>query len=165
MSNLKIQPPGISSKALLGPINAVKNMCHSYAGLVIGTSAAEKVKLTNNTDVSVNGKMFQLAASAELAFTATTDDIEADANNVREAVYLYVVDEDGATSLFKGDEASGSGNAVVPETPEGKACIGYVRVAVAAGSTKFDATSDSLAAGHITDTYVNFSCNKADWGA
>lgn len=165
MSNPNIKIPGLSSKQLDGMINKIKNICFTFANLVIGSSAPEKVKITNATDVAVNGVMFQIAAATEVAFTATNDDIAADANNVREAVYLVVVNESGTVSLYKGTEASGSGNAEVPETPEGYACIGHVRIAVAAGSTKFDATSDSLAAAHITDTYTNLSTNKADWGA
>jgi len=165
MANPNVKCPGISSKSLDGLLNKVKNICFTYANLVIGSSAPEKVKVTNATDVAVNGVMFQVAAAAEIAFTATTDDIAADASNVREAVYLVVVNESGTASLHKGLESNGSGNAVIPATPEGYSCIGYVRVAVAAGSVKFDATSDSLAASHITDTYVNLSSNKADWGA
>jgi len=163
MSNPEIRPPGIASKQLNGLINAVKNMCHTYPNLAIGSSAAAKVKISNNTDVSVKGKMFQVTA-AEVAFTATDDDIEADANVIREAVYLVLVDEDGTASLYKGTEASGSGNAEVPETPEGYACIGYVRIAVAAGSTDFNASTDELSAAHLTDTYVNLSANCENWG-
>ncbi|MFA5130775.1 MAG: hypothetical protein WC477_07760 [Patescibacteria group bacterium] len=161
--NDNVSPAAVQSVEALGLLNAVKNFCHSYAGLVIGTGSAAKVKLTNATDVSVKGQMFQLDASAEVAFTATTHDITADANTVQEAVYLVVVDYLGAASLYMGEIATGSGNAEIPKTPEGYAVIGYVRVAVEAGSTDFDASSDELSASHLTDTYVNLSCNPADF--
>ncbi|KKL93229.1 hypothetical protein LCGC14_1876820, partial [marine sediment metagenome] len=33
--------------------------------------------------------------------------------------------------------------------------IGYLRLAVAAGATDFDATSDDLSDGHLTDTFYS----------
>lgn len=164
MSNLYPSPPGISSIELRGLLNAVKNRCCGPApGLTIGSSDPAKVKSANTTNVCVDG-VIATYTTFEVAFTATSDDIAADAGVEREAVYLVLINSAGTKSLYKGTEASGAGAAAVPMTPEGYACIGYCRVTVAAGSTKFDATSDALSAAHITDAYVDLSCNAADWG-
>lgn len=158
-----VSPAGISSIPLLGLLNAVKNLCLSPAGLTIGSSSAAKVKIANTTNISNNGVM-RAVSSAEIAFTATSDDIAADAGSVQECVYLVLIDAAGTGSLYKGTIATGSGNAVIPATPEGYTCVGYLRLAVAAGATSFDATSDNLSATHLTDTYVDLSCNAANWG-
>lgn len=164
MANANVQPPGISSKELIGLINSTKNRGLGHPGLVIGTGSAAKVKFTNDTDVTVKGLSFRIAAGTEVAFTATTDNITASAGAVQECVFLVIINESGTPSLQKGTVATGSGQAAIPSTTEGYACVGYVRVAVAAGATSFTATTDLLSAAHITDTYVDMTCNAADWG-
>lgn len=114
-----------------------------------------KVKITNTTNYVHDGIMLQKTTAA-IAFTATTHDITADADSVQERCYLYSIDAAGTVTVTAGDQATGAGNAVVPATPAGKTPLGYVRLAVAAGSTDFDATTDELDEAHITDTYVDF---------
>jgi hypothetical protein len=154
---------GLSNKDLIGFLKVVK--CHGLAsaGIVIGTGSAAKVKWGSSIVACVNGNIVTVTTE-EVAFTATTHDIAASASTVREAVYLVCVDSAGTVTLVMGDIASGSGNAVWPVAPTDKACVGAVRVAVAAGSTPFDASTDLLSAGHITDTYYNTICSPTDLG-
>lgn len=154
---------GISNDALIGLLRAVKCRGMADAGIVIGTGSAAKVKWGNSIVAAVNGKIVTVTTN-EVAFTATSDDIAASATTVREAVYLVLVDAAGTVSLYKGTEASGSGQAAWPACPADKACVGAVRVAVAAGSTPFDASTDLLSAAHITDTYYNTVCSPVDLG-
>lgn len=124
-------------------------------GLAIGSVSKAKVLIANTTPYLHNG-IFKSKTTAEVAFTATTHDIPADADEVQEAIYVVLLAADGTPSIKMGAIASGSGAALLPElsatdgTP-----IGYVRVAVAAGATSFDASTDELDEAHITDTYVN----------
>jgi hypothetical protein len=135
--------------------HAMRNQCLSDPGIVIGTGSAAKVKITN-TVVFTSGGEFKSKATAEVAFTATTHDIPADANDPQEAMYLVMLASDGTPSLVMGDIATGSGEAKLPERPATGTPIGAVRVEVAAGATDFDASTDLLSAAHITDTYYSF---------
>lgn len=155
---------GLSNKDLIGLLKAVTCKGLSNAALKIGTSSKTKVENDAAAVACVNGKVVTVNADTETAFTATTDDIVASASAVREAIYLLLVDAAGTTSLYKGEEASGSGSAAWPAAPADKAVIGAIRIAVAAGSTNFDATTDELDEAHITDTYYNLSCSPADIG-
>lgn len=124
-------------------------------GLAIGTSSKKKVKVVTATPYVLNGALGTVSSSTEVAFTATTMDIPANAGAVQEAVYLLTVNTGGTPTLTMGAIASGAGNAVIPDVPTGHVLLGYVRIAVDAGSTPFDATSDDLDAAHLTVTYTN----------
>ena len=151
---------GMYNKNVMDMFDAIdtrlKYQCLSNPGVVIGTSSAAKVKITNTTVFLFNGQ-FGSKATAEVAFTATTHDITASATTVQEAMYLLSFsDISGTPVLTMGEIATGSGNAVLPEIPAANTPIGAVRVAVAAGSTNFDASTDLLSAGHITDTFYSY---------
>lgn len=154
---------GLSNKDLIGLLKVVK--CHGLAsaGVVIGTSSAAQVKWGSSIVANVLGKIVTVTTN-EVAFTATTHDIPASASAVQEAVYLVEVDAAGTVTLKMGEIASGSGSALWPAASTDKACVGAVRVAVAAGSTPFDASTDLLSAGHITDTFYNTICSPTDLG-
>jgi hypothetical protein len=132
----------------------LSNRALSPAGLAIGSASAAKVKIVN-TVTYLSDDVFKSKTTAEVAFTATTHDIPPHATLVQEAVYLVCLAADGTPSLTMGDIASGAGLATLPERPATGTPIGYVRVAVAAGATLFDASTDLLSAAHITDTYVD----------
>ncbi len=134
---------------------ALRYQCLSSAGVVIGTTSAAAVRIANTTVYTFAGE-FRSRAAVEVAFTATTHDIAASATSVREACYLLCLDSAGNGSLIKGVEASGSGNAKWPDHPGNLTPVGGVRVAIAAGATPFDATTDLLSATHITDTFYSF---------
>lgn len=125
----------------------------SAPGLAIGTSKPQ-VKITNTTVYLHNG-IFKSKTTADTAFTATTHDIPANASTVQEACYLISLAANGAVTITMGAIATGSGKALLPEIPDGKTPIGYVRVAVSAGATPFDASTDNLDAAHLTVTYVD----------
>lgn len=130
------------------------NQCLSSAGLAIGSSAKAKVLIANTVTYSNAGKILT-KTTAEFAFTATTHDIAANAASVQEACYLMCLSSNGTPTLTMGEIATGAGNALVPEVPASVTPIGYVRVAVEAGSTLFNASTDELDASHLTVTYVN----------
>lgn len=132
------------------------NVCIAAAGLAIGSGDAAKILIANTVTYTVNG-VFKSKTTAEVDFTATTHDITAVAGSVQEAVYLMSLQADGTPIITKGTTATGASNAVIPDTPANETAIGYLRLVVAAGSTDFNATSDDLSAGHLTDTYVDLT--------
>jgi len=136
---------------------AIYNKTASSAGLAIGTGSTAKVLIANTVTYTV-ANIWKSKTTAEIAFTATTMDIAASASSVQEAVYFVCLDASGTPSLVMGTIAAGAGNAKYPELPAATlTVIGAVRIAVAAGSTMFDASSDALSAGHLTVTYYNFA--------
>lgn len=132
---------------------AMKYRALSNPGIAVGTTTSQ-VKITNTT-VFLNNGVFKSKSTADTAFTATTHDIAANASLVQEAVYLVCLDASGTVTLNMGAIASGAAAALLPAVPAAKTPIGYVRVAVAAGSTPFTAGTDLLGAGHLTTTYVS----------
>lgn len=149
---------GLANQQLMDLLDEMNFQMGNFAladpGLCIGSSDTKKVKIANTVKFLSDG-VFKSKSTAEVAFTATTHDIEADADTVQEAVYLVTLAADGTPTLTMGAIASGAGNALLPERPATGTVIGYLRLAVVAGSTDFDASSDALSAGHLTDTYVN----------
>jgi hypothetical protein len=158
--NAKSPALALNSQDLMTHLDArmtsLRYMCLSSAGLAISSagSAKKKVKISNTTTYLVNG-VFCSKTTAEVAFTATTHDIAANASSVQEACYLLTLVADGTPTITMGTVSTGAGTALLPSVPSGGTPIGFVRIAVAAGSTIFDATSDDLDAAHLTTTYVN----------
>lgn len=157
---------GTNLKRLLARViemskEGIPNRVLSNAGLAIGTSSKKKVKVVNRLDYCFDNVAASIAASTEVAFTATTHDIAADASLVKEAYYLLSVDSAGTVTVTKGATAT-TGAGVLPDTPANGIAFGYVRIRVAAGSTIFDATSDDLDAAHLTVVYVNLAGKTTD---
>jgi hypothetical protein len=132
----------------------LKYRCLTDPGVVIGSGSAAKVKL-GGTPTYLNNGIFYAASSAEVAFTATTHDIPADADSIQEACYLLCIDASDALTLHMGAISSTDGGALLPEIPAGLTPLGYLRLQVAAGATDFNASTDLLSAGHLTDTFVD----------
>lgn len=135
-------------------LKSLRNMALSAAGLAIGSASKKTFKIVNTVTYLSDG-VFKSKTTAAVPLTATTHDIAANASSVQEACYLLTLAANGDVTVTMGDIATGSGNAKLPELPATGTPIGYVRIAVAAGSTKFDATSDDLDAAHLTCTYVD----------
>lgn len=157
----------VTKKAALGTrlfelVSIVRSCCLSKAGLAIGSGSKAKVLIANTTAFQYLGVLYS-KTTAEVAFTATTHDIAPHATLVQEAVYLYSLQTDGDVTVTMGTIASGSGTAQIPKTPSGEVAIGYLRLAVAAGATLFDATTDELDEAHLTDTYVDLMYNIGDF--
>lgn len=133
--------------------SGIKNRFIGNPTLAIGTVSKKEIKFS--TAVYLNDGVFYSLTGAEVAFTATTHDITANATSVQEAVYLLSVDSAGTVTVTMGDVSTGAGTALIPEVPSGDTPMGYLRLAVAAGSTDFNATTDDLDAAHLTDTYVS----------
>lgn len=146
----------LSGMAAASALKKVGNVCLSDGGLAIGSVSKKEVLIANTVIFLVKG-VFYAKTTAEIAFTATTHDITAVAGSIQEAVYLYSVNAAGTVTVTKGTTATGAGNAAIPSTPAGTTAFGYLRIAVAAGATDFNATTDDLDAAHLTDTYVDIS--------
>lgn len=144
----------LKDRGLLKVVNkALKNAVLSDAGLRIKGGSASPLAQNENAVVFLIDGVYKSKAQADIAFTATTHDIAADAGAVQEAVYAVSLQGDGTITVTMGEIASGAGNAVAPQAPEGEALVGYIRVAVDAGATDFDASSDDLDASHLTVTF------------
>lgn len=168
--NLPAKQAGLGDKldAVITLLNSLKvallYQCLSNPALAIGATTPKKgVTITNTTTYLIDG-VIKSKTTAEVAFTATVHDIANDATVVREAVYLISLQGDGTPIVTKGVEASGAGNALIPAAPAGECPIGYARVAVDAGATPFDATTNDLDAAHLTVTYVNFGLDASKLG-
>lgn len=131
-----------------------RNCALTSGALAIGSGSKKKVKIASTVTFLLDGA-FKSKTTAEVAFTATTMDIAPDGATVQEAVYALSLDGSGTATITMGAIATGTGNAKVPAIPKAQALIGYVRIAVAAGATPFDATSDDLDAAHLTVTYTD----------
>ncbi len=139
--------------------HALKYRNLTDAGLQIGTGSKKEVRQNAaSVDYLIDGVFYNQGSAQEVGFTATDHDIAADASEVQEACYVVGIDSSGNLSLTMGTIASGAGNAKLPEwddLPTDEAFLGYVRIAVDAGATDFDATGDDLDAGHLSVTYVD----------
>lgn len=153
----------LSMQALMDHFDALHNALNyrMLASPVVAIGTTSKATIKTTTAIAVINGVLVSVTGAETAFTATTHDIAASASAVQEAVYLVVSDSAATLSLVMGEIASGAGNAVIPECPAGKIALGYLRLAVAAGATSFDATTDELDEAHLTDTYVSFGGNAS----
>lgn len=124
-------------------------------GLAIGSSSKTKVLITNTFSFLAAGVPKQ-KTTAEIAFTATTHDVTADAGAARERWYLLSIVAAGTVTITAGTQGA-VGSGTIPATPSfssgGVAAVGLVRIEVAAGATDFDATTDELDEGHLTVEY------------
>ena len=152
-------------KAMIDMVNGLHEVMLNHTltapGLVIGSSDPAKVKIANTVSYVING-IFKSKTTAEVAFTATSYDIAPHASLVKEAMFTLSLKADLSAVLTKGAIAVGAGNAIQPAAPAGQCVIGAVRVAVNAGATMFDASSDALNAGHLTVTYYDQLLRPAD---
>lgn len=131
---------------------AMSNVTLTTPGLAIGSSSKAKV-LTAAFNYTINGTNYQ-KASVETAFTATTHDITHNAGGARERFYLYSINAAGTITVTAGTQGA-VGSGTIPSLPSGECPIGLLRLEVNT-STDFDASTDLLDAGHITDEYTSF---------
>ena len=121
----------------------------------IGTTSKAKVKVLTQLDFLYHGDLKSVAANTEVDFTATDDDIAADADVVQERTYL-LVSNGTTTKLVAGVQAATGLSEDPSEALIGdNTVLGRIVLQVAAGSDDFDATTTLLDAAHITDTYTN----------
>lgn len=132
-------------------VKLLENGVYSKPTIAIGTSSKAKIKLAALV-VKVNNTPYALNAG-EVAFTATTDDIAADAGKIQEKTYLVYTD--GSTVKILGSAQADEDGSSCPECPADHVKLGEVLIQIAAGSTNFDASTDELDAAHITDTYTD----------
>lgn len=154
---------GLNRQSLMNLIDSLskrmRNMNFADGGLAIGTDKT-KVKNAASLVCAVNGLFVTVTTADTFVFTATTHDIPANASTVQEAMYVFTIDASGNDHVYMGDIATGAGNAVLPnyeDLPDDEAIVGALRLAVAAGATSFDATTDELDEAHLTDTYYDYA--------
>lgn len=149
---------GMNDQSLLNFQQRVANMNFYNPVLAIGSGDKKKVLITTGATglFSIEGKLYVTPASQEVVFTATTDDIVADAAVVQEKTYLVCLNASGTGSIIGGAQAA-TGLSVAPAVPVDLCVIGKVVLRVAAGAVNFDATTDELDESHITDVYTNLS--------
>ncbi len=121
-------------------------------GLAIGTSSAAEVKIVNPTVYIAGGAVVEDAAATEVAFTATTHDIAADAGKGQER-YFTLSSVDGINYVITPGTIADEGVGVPAAAPANSAILGFVKVLVEAGATLFNATTDDLNASHLTTTF------------
>lgn len=119
----------------------------------IGTTSKAKVKVLTQIDFLYHGKLKSVAANTEVAFTATDDDITADATTDQDRTYLLV--SDGTTTKLVAGEQADTGLSEDPSEAliGDNTVLGRVVLTVAKGATGFDATTDELDEEQITDVY------------
>lgn len=132
---------------------AATNVAATSCGLAIGSSS-KKAVATGTFHYWSDGS-FKRKAAVETAFTATTHDITADAGAAQERFYLFSISSAGTITVTAGTQGA-VGAGTCPALPSGDTPIGLLRLEVAAGPTDFDATTDELDEGHITDEYTSF---------
>lgn len=162
MSANQLQPEQAGSRQdfmdtfdLLHDMQTNRNLTNG--ALAIGSSSKAKILIANACTVMIDG-VLKSVASAEVAFTAGTHDITADADTIQERIYVVYATDTNTTAIIAGDQAD-VGEARIPDVPDGGVALGYLKLQVAAGSTDFDATTDELDEAHLTDTYVNLGVN------
>ncbi len=151
---------GLNQASLTTQMDAMRqaaaNICYAKAGLAIGSGDTAKILQGNTVEYMIDGVQYS-KATQEVGFTATTHDITANASTAQARKYLLTIDSSGSITITAGAVAD-TGSQLLPEwsaIPTDEAIIGVVTIVIAAGSTDFDASSDALSAGHITDTYVD----------
>jgi hypothetical protein len=91
------------------------------------------------------------AVAAGTAFTATTDDVSDGSCRA----FLLSIGTTGTITITPGTEAVGTEPGALPTCPVNDCPIGLVTIA--ADGAIFNATTDSLAASHLTVTYTNYN--------
>ena len=144
---------GATLRALLDPIdNALSNRVLNAPGLAIGSGSKKKILIANNVLCVIKGKHVAVATQ-EVAFTATTHDITGDSGNA----YILQADAAGTVTITMGIEAAALTGVVYPLASNDQAVLGIVTIDTT--TTKFDATSDDLDAGHLAVKY--YDCTGA----
>jgi len=116
---------------------------------------------TTKTDIKYDafsratGSSIVTSAAGNIGFTATTDDITADAAKIQEATYLVYLSDAGVITVLKGATAD-EDLSVCPDLPAGAyGKMGEVLIQVAAGATNFDASTDELDEAHLTVVFTD----------
>lgn len=133
-------------------LSAITQVCHGKAGLAAGTNAGT-VKTANTVPYEISGLMYSLAATDNIALTATgVQPINTT------CIYLLCANAAGTLSTVAGTPvAVGTTAAVVPSLPNTSvAPLGYLTVTTGGLYTFVPGTS-SLASGSYTVTYTDVS--------
>ncbi len=138
--------------------NLLGNRCFGKALLAISATATKVKTVTNTITYSIDGQLYELAPTDNIAFTDLT--VQPVSTT---CYYAVVVDAAGTPSIINGTPiltasiTAGTAKALFPEVPATKCIIGGVKVVTDSTHTFIPATTELSAAG-ITDTYFNLSC-------
>jgi len=135
--------------------SAVVDMAMTDAGLTIGTSANTAVKIANSVYAFCNGIM-TLKTTAEVAFTATTHDVTADAFRI----FVLSLASDGTVTITAGTEGASLALATLPVVPSNEAILGFV-IINPTGTGDFDAGTTALDDGTVVPNAVYQDCSGA----
>lgn len=115
-------PGGLSNQNLRNALEKVQdNLCDvvlNAAGLVIGSSAAAKVKIANTIYASLAGVLVK-KTTAEITISGTV-------TNAKFNVYVLTIDSAGTVTATMGTEGATIGAVVFPTVPADEAVIGFV---------------------------------------
>ena len=140
-------------QALLPILRAIadrySSQCHSSAGLTF--TAANAVDRTGAaiTYGTANGVPFSIAATTNMAALAGT------ISNGSFNVYVHYIDRNAVLTTAMGLQATTWPGVKFPETPVGKAIIGYVRVNPTAAD--FIGGTTNLDAAGVNTVFQNFT--------
>ncbi len=142
--------------------NLLGNRCFGSGLLAISAVSAAKVKtVTNTIAYTIDGQIYTLAPTDNIAFTTLT--VQPVSTT---CYYAVVVNAAGTPSIINGTPVltasitAGTDKALLPEIPGTQCIIGAVKVETDSTHTFTPATTELSAAG-ITDTYYNLSCAPA----
>lgn len=160
-NSTKKNAEGLDQQNLINWNQRVANLCLYNPVLAIGSGSAAKVLITTGATgiYTIEGVIYTTPASQEVEFTATTDDIIANATTHQEKTYLVCLNAAGTGSIVGGEQAE-IGKSVAPDVDADLCVIGKVVLSIGEGTSNFDATTtllSSASAPALIDTYTNLS--------
>ncbi len=129
---------------LVGVADRLSSQIFNTGGLAIKAGGSALAKTVNTVYAVANGKYVALSAADMPALTGLN--ISAGAYNCA----VFYVDSAGTTSVQFGREASSAAGVTFPETPQGKAIIGFLMITYASAFTGGTTALDTA-----TTVYVN----------
>lgn len=135
-------------KSLKDVLRGLLNRSFGKAGLAIGTTNT-RIQIANNFDFCIDGKTYRKTAVDNISFTGTV--VQAIGKYVK---YLCSLVSDGTVTVTKGDAATTSALAAIPDLPDSSAPFGYFEVYAASVTYTM---GDNLASGNLTVTYQDLS--------
>lgn len=130
--------------------NVVGAQCLTAAGLAAGTTTS-KVKSANAVDYTIDGKIYEKAASDPLDTPTGSQQ-----GNDTKALYLFSIDSGGTVSCTQSAIVGSSDSVEYPDLPSGEAPIGAIKVETDSNTT-FTPGTTNLGASGVTTTYIDLN--------
>lgn len=129
----------------------IRNSTVDAAGLARGSGDSHKIKIANTVHYTVDNVIYA-KTTAETVFGADAASVLADGKYCK---YLLTLPAGGTPHVIQGNAAASAALALLPAVPASESPIGYLQVHTVGASFTPDTTD--LAAGTVTDTYVDFA--------